>query len=458
MNSVISAFKTKKNSSNSASANDKSTNNVGTLNTTSSVSAKKKAINAQDNGYQYLRHIREIESATKMLSPVVVVDDFRPPCVDVVDYAPAAVRLAAALDTALPADYNMNGAKCAILNGGAVASGGCEMMVRVGNMNTTNLVANVDNGNCNEAPASKTVTNGQTQSPPTPSSPVAQLLDADDDESEHSTAACTSSSSEQSNSTVVHSPKGLRVARTMGATVTPTAQPSPAKSLRSNSSTSSSSSSSSSTSTSTCASTNSGASTSASSSIAAICNSGPSSCSSSTSCDATTLANSSPHNSTLTLSSTGSGASVTSVASASSSPTEQLISSNAADADYVPAFLKSAPVTLPIIMPNGNSSLGSMPPHYHGYGGNGGGGSGIGVCGGTPVNSASTTPKHVRYPKPRLSLSRFINHSMPSVHGRPNLSVAGGAAAIGAGAGGAAGTNPPKRISTHQRNLSLDFR
>lgn len=448
MNSVISAFKAKKNSSNSATANDKSTNNVGTLNTTSSVSAKKKAINAQDNGYQYLRHIREIESATKMLSPVVVVDDFRPPCVDVVDHAPATVRLAAALDSTLPADYNMNGSKCSMLNGSAVASGD-EMMVRVGNMNATNLVANVENGNCNETPASKTMTNGQTQSPPTPSSPVAQLLDADDDESEHSTAACTSSSSEQSNSTVVHSPTGLHVAGTAGATVASTAQPSPAKSLRSNSSTSSSSS------TSTCTSTNSAASTSASSSIAALCNSGPSSCSSSTSCDATTLANSSPHNSTLTLSSTSSGANVT---SASSSPTEQLNSANAAEADYVPAFLKSAPVTLPIIMPNGNSSLATMPPHYHGYGMNGGGGAGIGVCGSTPVNSASSTPKHVRYPKPRLSLSRFINHSMPSVHGRPNLSVAGGAATVGAGACGAAGTNPPKRISTHQRNLSLDFR
>ncbi|CAD7003739.1 unnamed protein product [Ceratitis capitata] len=459
MNSVISAFKTKKNTGNSAAASDKTATSSNTLSVANVVSAKKKAaaISAQDNGYQYLRHIREIESATKMLSPVVVVDDFRPPCVDVVDHAPATVRL---LDTTLPAsDYNMNGgAKCATLNGGGV--------VRMCTT-TTSTVANLENGNCNEAnstsniPASKTaLTNGQTFSPPTPGSP---LLDGDDDESEHSNAACTSSSSEHSNSTVVHSPTSVTRAGT-GTTVvahTQQQQPSPAKSLRSNSSTSSSSSSTSATS--------SASSTSATSSIAtaAICNSGLSSCSSSTSCDVTTLANNtaSPHNSTLTLSSTtsnGTGCSgdAADVAVAPHSPTDQLINnSSATDEDYVPAFLKSAPVTLPIIMPNGNSSLASMPPHFQGYGMNGGCvGVGVGMCGGTPVNSASTTPKHVRYPKPRLSLSRFINHSMPSVHGRPNLSVAGGAATAIAAAGGAAGTNPPKRISTHQRNLSLDFR
>ncbi|XP_054735645.1 mucin-5AC-like [Anastrepha obliqua] len=431
MNSVISAFKTKKSSSNNTPANDKSLASGCTLNT-ASASSKKKAINAQDNGYQYLRHIREIESATKMLSPVVAVDDFRSPCVDVVDHAPATVRLATTLETTPPADYNMNGAKCATHN---VGDSGMT------NMNPTATMSNAENGNCNELLAIKAITNGQT-SPSSPSSPVQQLPDADDDESEHSAAACTSSSSEQSNSTVVHSPTRVRVVGTAavcGATaVAPNAQPSPAKSLRSNASTSSSSSGTSAT-------------TSASSSIA-ICNSGPSSCTSSTSCDVTTLANCSPHNSTLTLSSSGSGGGVNSTPA---SPTD-IISCNAADANYVPAFLKSAPVTLPIIMPNGNSGLASMPPHYHAYGMNGVGGVGV-YGGGTPVNSASTTPKHIRYPKPRLSLSRFINHSMPSVHGRQNLSVAGGAT-TDVSSGGAVGTNPPKRISTHQRNLSLDFR
>lgn len=50
----------------------------------------------------------------------------------------------------------------------------------------------------------------------------------------------------------------------------------------------------------------------------------------------------------------------------------------------------------------------------------------------------------------RLSLSGFTNNSMPSVHGRP---------ATSATAGGNNGSETKKtRLSTHQRNLSLDFR
>lgn len=50
-----------------------------------------------------------------------------------------------------------------------------------------------------------------------------------------------------------------------------------------------------------------------------------------------------------------------------------------------------------------------------------------------------------RFHRPRLSLSGIGNNSMPSVHGRPNSS---------------SGNGEPKktRLSTHQRNLSLDFR
>lgn len=50
-----------------------------------------------------------------------------------------------------------------------------------------------------------------------------------------------------------------------------------------------------------------------------------------------------------------------------------------------------------------------------------------------------------RFHRPRLSLSGIGNNSMPSVHGRPNSSNGNG--------------EPKKtRLSTHQRNLSLDFR
>lgn len=50
----------------------------------------------------------------------------------------------------------------------------------------------------------------------------------------------------------------------------------------------------------------------------------------------------------------------------------------------------------------------------------------------------------------RLSLSGFTNNSMPSVHGRP---------ATSASASGNNGSETKKtRLSTHQRNLSLDFR
>lgn len=89
-------------------------------------------------------------------------------------------------------------------------------------------------------------------------------------------------------------------------------------------------------------------------------------------------------------------------------------------------------LTLPIIMPNSTSGLGTFS------------------------NSTSKTPKHVRYLKPRLSLSRFINHSMPSVHGHANnkdLSCRSVNTNVMN-----TDPNPPKRLSTHQRNLSLDFR
>lgn len=50
----------------------------------------------------------------------------------------------------------------------------------------------------------------------------------------------------------------------------------------------------------------------------------------------------------------------------------------------------------------------------------------------------------------RLSLSGFTNNSMPSVHGRPATSASNG---------GNNGSETKKtRLSTHQRNLSLDFR
>lgn len=73
----------------------------------------------------------------------------------------------------------------------------------------------------------------------------------------------------------------------------------------------------------------------------------------------------------------------------------------------------------------------------------------------TGTHSANNTPKTMRYGKPRLSLSGFNGslNTMPSIHGRPNVN--------GAGNGVQTETNTnghPKRLSTHQRNLSLDFR
>lgn len=71
----------------------------------------------------------------------------------------------------------------------------------------------------------------------------------------------------------------------------------------------------------------------------------------------------------------------------------------------------------------------------------------------TGAHSASNTPKNIRYGKPRLSLSGFNGslNSMPSIHGRPNTKSTEN--------GAENNTNgQPKRLSTHQRNLSLDFR
>uniref|UniRef100_A0A2M4B8J5 Phosphatidylinositol 4-kinase beta n=2 Tax=Anopheles marajoara TaxID=58244 RepID=A0A2M4B8J5_9DIPT len=83
--------------------------------------------------------------------------------------------------------------------------------------------------------------------------------------------------------------------------------------------------------------------------------------------------------------------------------------------------------------------------------------------------SSSSVPPPSRFHKPRLSLSNssggtsgaagscgggLTTTSMPSVHGRTGPS--GGA---GTGGAGSSGMPPPKtRLSTHQRNLSLDFR
>lgn len=74
----------------------------------------------------------------------------------------------------------------------------------------------------------------------------------------------------------------------------------------------------------------------------------------------------------------------------------------------------------------------------------------------TGTHSASNTPKTMRYGKPRLSLSGFNGslNSMPSIHGRPNANGAGN----GSGQTETNINGHPKRLSTHQRNLSLDFR
>ncbi|XP_046807626.1 uncharacterized protein LOC111686482 isoform X1 [Lucilia cuprina] len=444
MNSVISAFKAKKNSSQQANnitgsntngCNDNKHNNLSMIaNTLTTSSSKKKAINAQDNSYQYLRHIREIDTATKLLSPIVGADDlletdmhnFRPVTaavagVDVVDHVPLqTVRLTPnSLETSSLADCNMNGGKGVLTH------------------------TQMENGNCQDSleecinDSYTSISNGQHS---LTSSPTSHLNELDDDESEHSITACTSttssSSSDQSNSTVVHSPiaptaiaaaANNKSQKALNSSTTATANtsanlPSPAKSLNLslNSNTSSPSLMSSSSSISVSSNSN---------TSLALCNSGPSSCSSATGCDISSSSNDYSQPSSPTL--------VTRRSSQSSTSSE-----------YVPAFLKSSHVTLPIIMPNSSSSLASLPPNSNQS------------IGGTPVNSAATTPKHTRYSKPRLSLSRFINHSMPSVHGRPNLSLAAGTpgSAINGGASGGNGGNPPKRASTHQRNLSLDFR
>ncbi|KAH8317240.1 hypothetical protein KR074_006810 [Drosophila pseudoananassae] len=348
MNSVISAFKGKKSSAASCNPPNGAANGAAPADAKQSLAsisisggvAKKKPV-AQSSGYQYYRHIREIETANKLYPSVVVVAVEEPAAaapaglpggVDVVDHCvPATVRLSSPPESL--SDFNMNGKSLAV----ATAAGG-------------------DNANLEMS---------DTWVCPPPPATTAD----DEDLSEHSTAACTStSSSEHSNSTVVHSPtvvEGLTSATSASASY-----PSPSLSLHS---------------------------------------------SSSATCDSSSLAiTCEPHsNSTTTLSSLGSDG-------------------GNGNGNYIPAFLMATPVTLPIggQMPSATAS----------------------------TSSAASTPKHTRYPKPRLSLSRGFNQSMPSVHGRLNLSVAqsgsGGAAAAGSGNG----ANPPKRISTHQRNLSLDFR
>lgn len=71
------------------------------------------------------------------------------------------------------------------------------------------------------------------------------------------------------------------------------------------------------------------------------------------------------------------------------------------------------------------------------------------------ASSTVTSNKTNRFQK-RLSLSGFANNSLPSVHGRPTSA----GAANGSGGNGAGGSGEVKktRLSTHQRNLSLDFR
>ncbi|XP_060657729.1 platelet binding protein GspB isoform X2 [Drosophila nasuta] len=383
MNSVISAFKTKKNSSNSSS------NSTGAMTTTTATAVatseelkqkqnggsivglsiasvggvtRKKPV-AQDNGYQYLRQIREIETANKLLSPValaVTADDlhtgsellnFRPAAVDAIDggadvvdhCAPAMVRLSC---SDAHSDYNMNGktissSSLSSINGKLIENGN-------GNLDSCGLTCD------------------------------------DDDNSEHSTAACnsTSSSSEHSNSTVVHSPTVVAAPAT---TATSTAQPSSSSSCSLSASPSSG----------------------AEQPLAVVC----------------------PEN------------------GGAQTPLASPVLSQGHHEDYVPAFLKAPPVTLPLSSSSNNSS--SLSSCCSSISNN--------TTSNTPaISSAASTPKHTRYSKPRLSLSRGFNHSMPSVHGRPNLSVAppNGAAQTNGQANG----QPPKRISTHQRNLSLDFR
>lgn len=68
-------------------------------------------------------------------------------------------------------------------------------------------------------------------------------------------------------------------------------------------------------------------------------------------------------------------------------------------------------------------------------------------------SSAASTPKHVRSTGPRLT--RGLNQSMPSVHGRPNLSVVPTTVEF---AGTQASGITAKSILKHERNLSLDYR
>lgn len=366
MNSVISAFKTKKSNAASPTAVAPASNvatadgKVGLTIASAGGGTRKKPV-VQDNGYQYLRQIREIETANKLLSPVVAVaaDDlnsgdklhFRPATdaavvgADVVDHcAPAMVRLSC-VDT--KSDYNMNG------KANSIASNHSMKLAENGNMDIYAL-------GCDQ------------HSPPLPD---------DDDNSEHSTAACnsTSSSSDHSNSTVVQSP-------------TVVVQPNPQTSSP---------------------------------------NLGRD-------CSLSSLSvNGEPHSaSSTTLSSLNLEEPLVECSSESENGCQPPLGSpvlTKAHDDYVPAFLKAPPITLPLSKAACSLSTGSTPT----------------------ISSAASTPKHVRYAKPRLSLSRGFNQSMPSVHGRPNLSLA----PTGAGLNGAqTGGLPPKRISTHQRNLSLDFR
>lgn len=77
-------------------------------------------------------------------------------------------------------------------------------------------------------------------------------------------------------------------------------------------------------------------------------------------------------------------------------------------------------------------------------------------------NLSSATKTTNRFQK-RLSLSGFTNNSMPSVHGRPNTAAASNVGVNGVGVTtqngcGNGGEVKRTRLSTHQRNLSLDFR
>ncbi|XP_064535699.1 uncharacterized protein fwd [Drosophila montana] len=393
MNSVISAFKTKKSNttgptavaatSNVATTDGKQNGSLVGLSIASVGGGIRKKPVAQDNGYQYLRQIREIETANKLLSPVVAVaaDDlhmrssnsflessdklhFRPAVdaaaasADVVDHcAPAMVRLSSA--DAPQSDYNMNGKM-----NGLTSSISNMVMAENGNMDIYALPCD-------------------RHSPTSPD---------EDDNSDHSTAACnsTSSSSEHSNSTVVHSPT------VVGANpqTSSSCSPNPVKD-------------------------------------------------SSASLTITSSANCEPHStSTTTLSSFHLEEPLAECTLNSENDYQPTLASpvlTKGHDDYVPAFLKAPPVTLPLSIQN--PSIGNKFS--------------LSTTSTPTISSAASTPKHVRYTKPRLSLSRGFNQSMPSVHGRPNLSVMPtGVGLTGAQTGGI----PPKRISTHQRNLSLDFR